>query len=333
MRRLPTALLLLGLIGSSGPAPAAPATTPAAGPVEVIAFGSCSDTDRPQPLWPAILGVAPDAWIWTGDIVYADTDDMARMRALYDEQRQHAGYAELRRSTRVLGIYDDHDYGLNNGGREFPQRIGSQRALLDFLDEPADSPRRRREGAYAVTDLGEPGRLVRIILLDTRYHRDPPGPEGDILGDAQWAWLERQLSDSPAQIHLLVSSIQVIPEEHEYEKWANFPRARKRLLDLLQRTSPSGLVLLSGDRHLAEISRLPLDSAPPIVEVTSSGMTHSYRDFQGEPNRWRVGTVYHSLNFGTLAIDWRTEPVAVGLQIRDVAGAVVRAERLSVPTR
>jgi alkaline phosphatase D len=32
---------------------------------------------------------------------------------------------------------------------------------------------------------------------------------GDMLGDEQWAWLEQELSESQAAVHLIVSTVQV----------------------------------------------------------------------------------------------------------------------------
>lgn len=42
---------------------------------------------------------------------------------------------------QVIGTWDDHDYGLNDAGKEFSEKVTNQMLLLDFLDEPQDSPR------------------------------------------------------------------------------------------------------------------------------------------------------------------------------------------------
>lgn len=43
--------------------------------------------------------------------------------------------------VQIIGTWDDHDYGLNDAGKEFDRKSTNQRLLLDFLDEPLDSPR------------------------------------------------------------------------------------------------------------------------------------------------------------------------------------------------
>ena len=161
-----------------------------------------------------------------------------------------------------------------------------------------------------------------MIVLDTRYHRDEPGPKGDVLGPEQWRWLEQQLTNSPARWHWLVSSIQILPDEHPYESRARFPAARERLLRLLEATRPSGLVLVSGDRHLAEISRMRTRGGFELREITSSGMTHSVPPHWSEANRFREGELYGGLNFG-LARFQADAPLL--LEIRDQAGRVVRS--------
>ncbi len=225
----------------------------------------------------------------------------------------------------MLGIWDDNDYGVSNGGAENANKKESQRLLLDFLDEPPDSPRRQQAGVYAAYTFGPPGRQVKIILLDGRYHREEPSgfwdwirgtPEStaDILGAEQWAWLEQQLATSTADINLIGSGIQVIATEQPYEKWAELPRARARLFDLIAKTKPRNVIFLSGDRHLGEISRCTDPRIPgPLYDITSSGMTHHatnswWHNFDRERNRFRIGHNYVALNFGLLQIDWDASP-------------------------
>lgn len=212
-----------------------------------IAFGSCSKTTLPQPLWKLIINSKPDVWIWLGDIIYADTEDMQAMKEMYELQLKQEDYTELRKNVPIIGVWDDHDYGMNDGHKDYRKRRESQQLLLDFLGEPADSLRRKQEGVYWSYSYGEGDRQVKVILLDTRYHSDPPGEQSDLLGEAQWRWLENELRTSKAQVNILASSIQVISEEHKYEKWANYPASHRRLFSLLAETKPKGLVILSGD--------------------------------------------------------------------------------------
>lgn len=294
-----------------------------AAPLERIAFGSCNNQDLPQPLWETIAAFNPQLWIWLGDNIYGDTEDMSLLAAKWDKQKTNPEYRRL--TCPITGTWDDHDFGVNDGGKGYPMKAASQRLFLKFLDVPPGDPRWNQEGVYSAQTYGPPGEQVAVILLDVRTFRDKPGTDGDILGEAQWAWLEKTLSESRAQIHLIASGSQILPTEHRFEKWADYPKSRARLLSLLEKcTAP---VLLTGDRHHAEISLL--DSPNPVCEVTSSSLTHSTNGNANEPNALRVGTVFTENNFGTITIDWKSRDAL--LAIRDRSGRPVLEKHIALP--
>ncbi len=292
-------------------------------PLRAIAFGSCNRTDLPQPLWEPINATAPDLWIWLGDNIYADSDDMSVHRAKYEAQLRITGYVQLLETTPIIGTWDDHDFGVNNGGRDNPFKARAQSEMLDFLGEPPDSERRGQEGVYTSYTYGDVPHQTKVILLDTRYHRGDPGPESDVLGVEQWAWLEAELTGSDAQLHVIGGGFQFLPVDHQYEKWANFPRARSRLIEVIGRSGAPGVILLSGDRHISEIMRIEEDALRyPLYEITSSGMTHSWANNPGEANRFRVGELYTQLSFGVLEVDWEVGTVSMQLRAQDGSVAV-----------
>ncbi|PSK89532.1 alkaline phosphatase D family protein [Taibaiella chishuiensis] len=326
MRLRVLALFICALInqGCHHRLPAASTAVPA-GEVTTIAFGSCSDQKRAQPLWDDIRQQQPQVWIWLGDNIYGDSENMDTLKAKYDRQKSNTAYQELRRATKIIGVWDDHDYGVNDGGKEYPMKKESQQLMLDFLDVDKKDALRKQEGAYSVHTYGPKGKRVKIILLDGRYFRDPlkkagknniPDPAGDMLGEAQWRWLEQQLSGSDADMHLIGCGIQFLSEEHPYEKWANFPTARKRLLDLFSRTKPKGLLLMSGDRHMAEVSGIDLPGLDyKLYDITSSGLTHVSKPHE-EPNRYRSGPMVTELNYGLIRINWQHQPLSATVQIK-----------------
>lgn len=285
--------------------------------VQSIAFGSCNKHDLSQQLWNPINTDKPDVWIWLGDIVYGDTHDMDLLQEKYKLQNEVPEYQKLKANSTVIGIWDDHDYGINDGGKYYSKKEASQQLLLDFLDEPKESPRRNQEGAYSSHSFGTGDNSVKIILLDARYHRDTlkkengkyiPNMEGTVLGEAQWQWLENELKTSNARITIIASGIQVIPTEHPFEKWENFPQERERLLNLIASSKAKNPILLSGDRHIAEISLLKDFRFPyGLYEITSSGMTHTWSNYREEYNPYRVGNLIASLHYGNLNFDWENE--------------------------
>ncbi|MGJ3241772.1 MAG: alkaline phosphatase D family protein [Opitutales bacterium] len=310
-----------------------------------IAFGSCARENRPQPIWDTLVAAEPDVWIWAGDNAYLDTEDPAVMRAKYARLAAKPGYQRLQATgIPILATWDDHDYGVNDGDAGYPMKATSQQIFLDFFGVAADSARREREGVYHAETFGPEGQRVQVILLDTRYHRSAltflPGsevagsklyqpnkdPGATVLGDDQWAWLEEQLSQ-PADLRLIVSSIQVIPVQHRFEKWANFPLERQRLFDLIRKTRAEGVLFLSGDRHHAELSRINLTGLYTLYDLTSSGLTESRPPIPGETVRYeenifRVGSSNRlKLNhFGQVLVDWEQADPQIRLRIVGIDG-------------
>ena len=281
----------------------------------VVAFGSCNMSQEPNLFWDDIVAQQPDVWIWGGDIVYADTDDVERLKAIYAMQDAVAGYAELKKEVPVIGTWDDHDFGVNDGGADFAIKAESQQVFLDFMDVPADSERRNQEGVYASHEYVLPSGKVKIIVLDTRYFRSDLIKSDDaqrryeptmdstatILGAKQWQWLENELNQSEADFNLIMSSIQVLSGEHGFETWGNFPLEVKKLESLIAQSGAKGVVLLSGDRHISEFSKTDIAGLSyPLIDFTSSGLTHSYSSFSGEPNQHRVGEVVSDKSYGVI---------------------------------
>ena len=286
-----------------------------------IAFGSCNNAYAPNELWDDVLLVQPEAWIWGGDIVYADSDDFETIEKHYHRQLENREYKRLTESMKILGTWDDHDYGMNDGGVAFSAKTKSQEAFLNFLKVGQSDSRRDQEGVYYSEQIQTEGHIVEVILLDTRYFRsdltqgtagrryDPNYDEtATMLGDAQWNWLSHQLTTSTADLIFLVSSIQVLSAEHGYEKWQNLPHERERLISLLNQVDQPVMVL-SGDRHISEWSVLKTEDKE-IIDFTSSGLTHSYENFSGESNTLREGKVISVPSYGLLDIDWKNRVVS-----------------------
>jgi hypothetical protein len=142
--------------------------------LERLAFGSCSMPMSPQRLWSPVREKSPQMWLWAGDSVYVTGDNPPNLRLAFQVQLQQPGYdALLSEDIIVDGVYDDHDYGGNDAGKTTVWKFDSQQLFLDFIGVPVDSPRRTRQGVYTSYLFGaNPREMVRVILLDTRFHRD-----------------------------------------------------------------------------------------------------------------------------------------------------------------
>ncbi|XP_052201261.1 uncharacterized protein LOC127807450 isoform X2 [Diospyros lotus] len=347
-----------------------------------IAFGSCANQSAPQPIWNAILDFDPQVFIWLGDNIYGDIrrpfklfgqertigpwknaprfipSSGKEMQARYDKAKSNHGYIRLRETAKVIGTWDDHDYGLNDAGKEFSGKITNQRLMLDFLDEPQDSPRRKQAGVYTSYMFGPAGRKVKVILLDTRYHRDPLFSDGTILGNLQWTWLEKELKGPASAITIIGSSIQVISNLSattgplfDMESWGRFPKERTRLFKLIADSKRDGVFFISGDVHFGEITRYDCASGYPLYDITSSGLTQAVEKALPPPLHFIVRFLawltpstmrvldrncrYRSCtsgqpNFGVIEINWDTTPVNLKFEVRDVNGLPVTSVNSSL---
>ena len=297
-----------------------------------IAFGSCANQVLPNNIWPSIVNENADVWIWTGDIIYMDSDNLDFTKKAYDIQKSNPDYVRLLKTSEIIGIWDDHDYGLNDGGKEWEVKDAKKELMLEFLDEPDNSPRHNHKGVYTSYDYKVDNAVtVKVILLDGRYFRDTlsyspirgrryePNPygQGTILGEVQWAWLEEELNNSDAQLNIIVSGIQVLSEEHGFESWGgNFLHERDKLFELLKSSNAQNVMFISGDRHIAENSKTEIEGLNyPIYDVTSSGLTHSYEGAD-EPNKYRVSQLIDQKNYGVLNIKSIDNKLSVDVSIK-----------------
>jgi alkaline phosphatase D len=332
----------------------APAFVPAAvqekqaAVIQRIGFGSCVHQDKPQPIWESIVAAKPELFLMCGDNVYSDVarkENFDKLQRCYDKLAAQPGFQKLKKMCPLLATWDDHDYGTDDSGGDYPLKKESQQVHLDFFGVPKDSPRRAQEGVYNAATFGPPDKRIQVIMLDTRYFRSPlkytarkgasyvpnNDPQVTFLGEAQWKWLEGQLLE-PAKLRLIVSSIQLVAEDHPFEKWMNMPLERERFFKLLKDTKAQGVIILSGDRHLAELSTMDAGIGYPLFDLTSSGLTQGFTKGWRMPevNKHRVATMTHGNNFGMVIVDWSRADPQVSLQIHDEAGDVTIKEKLSL---
>lgn len=326
--------LLLALFSCSG----VPEDSPV---IRRVAFGSCLKIEHStEELWHSILSSRPNLFIFAGDNVYADSKEARTLYSYYDKLEQDAGFQRLRKMVPLLAIYDDHDYGISDGGKENPLKAVAAKACLDFFEVPLSDPRRSHEGVYGTYTYGPKGKRLQVILLDTRYFRDSlvksqaPGkryapnlvPGATMLGEEQWQWLDKTLKE-PADIRIIVSSIQVVPDKRGMESWGNFPLERKKLFDMIVNNKANGVIFVSGDAHFSEVSRYD-SAAYPFYDITSSAMGHHHNTKDGKPtkysaypNEYRVsGSDYTAANFGLIKVDWRGEETELEFELKSTSG-------------
>jgi alkaline phosphatase D len=314
--------------------------------ISKIAFGSCANQNEPQPLLEVVAEAKPDLFIYLGDNIYGDTRDMKVMREKYEVLAARPEFQRLKQSTNIIATWDDHDFGQDDAGRDYPRKEESKKIFLDFFDEPEKSPRRQHAGVYTAYEYGPPDQRVQIILLDLRTFRSPlkragkrpdtpfAGPyipdtseDAVLMGEAQWRWLEVQLK-RPAKIRLIASSIQFAAEFHGWEAWANFPNERMRFINLIKETRADGVILLSGDMHYGELSVITSNVPYPLYDFTSSGINRVWE--HPMQNIHRIGKTEYRPHIAWIEIDWGSDPtIQLRLETLEGNSPVKRSIRLS----
>ena len=79
------------------------------------------------------------------------------MRTKYAKLAAMPGFQKLREACPILATWDDHDFGANDAGSDYPKKDESQKIFLDFFGDPPDSPRRKRPGVYDAARLRPAG--------------------------------------------------------------------------------------------------------------------------------------------------------------------------------
>ena len=318
-----------------------------------IAFGSCADEEKPQPIWSTIIQYKPQLFLFLGDNVYGDKIAGRRVKkslleksllnAYQKAEKNQPEFNQFRQVTPHMVIWDDHDYGLNDAGKELSFKEKSKSAFLDFWKVDITDIRRGRDGIYYSKTYGPHGKKIQIIMLDTRTFRSglrlsdsrlpgqgPYRPNEDIsttiLGKKQWKWLKQVLKEK-ADIRFIVSSVQIIANQHKWEKWGNFPHEKQKLYSLLIQNQLKNVFFISGDRHFGAIYQEKINDVVTPFEVTASSFTNP---FTGKeiPDSSRIGRIYGKINFGSIEIDWKSKNLI--LSIRNLAGIPVISKTIQL---
>lgn len=331
--------------------PVAPAGKPLPAETSVltrILVASCADEEKANPALLRMSREQADLMLMIGDNVYGDRDgeayvsndiELLELRNAFGDLAASSEFQAARAAHPMMVAWDDHDYGANDAGREFPFRRFAERIHERFWGLDQENDVGNWDGTYYARSFGPAGQRVQIIMLDTRFFRSAltptneygaPGKERyipasgetqDMLGNEQWTWLQNQLAQ-PADIRLVVSSIQVLPTVHGWEAWSTLPAERQRLFNMIKQSQANGVVFISGDRHTSFLYRDNAVLDHPALELTASSLNVSFATESAERDARQIGPGFAPENFGDVAIDWTRRRLS--LKMRDKNGLLVQ---------
>lgn len=211
--------------------------------------------------------------------------------AFVDFIREPQDSPMAQRAASGKGVYGVKlfDFGREEGDHVVPE---SQACIdPDYISSSSSS----REASTCTPEYSN--MTVAVFVLDVRTNKDPwkkgidaysTDYEGDYLGEEQWAWFEAAVANSNAAVNVIVNGLQVhsniFPNPNIAENWQAFPYSQRRLWNaILARSTFQAPLLISGDVHMTQLHRKDCrprsahNAAPrPLVELTTSGMTHSW---------------------------------------------------------
>ena len=259
-----------------------------------IAVLACLREKREAPALLHYLNAKPDLCLWIGDNVYGDTYDkgIEALQACYDTLSSKPGFAELRGSIPYMVGWDDHDFGKNDGGSDYPLKQQSKQVFRSFWKLENRIPE-DRDGIYDAQIFNYGKHTLQVIILDVRYNRDKIGSNGAVLGENQWIWLEKELN-KPSDLRIIVSGFQLLLDKKSgSETWDQFPNERQRLFDLIKLKALKGVVFLTGDQHYAEVCRARNTLGYDAIELQFAGINQTE---EPEFNSFRVSKVATALH-------------------------------------
>lgn len=296
-----------------------------------FAFASCASTGSNHRVFDAIRELTPDLFIHMGDFHYMNIsrNDVAAYRGAYDRVLASARQGLLYRSTPIVYIFDDHDFGANDADGTSASRPAAMRAYRERVPSYPlqDGDESTLQQAF---DIGR----VRVIVTDTRTARASLRSRRPrtMLGAQQLEWLEQQLTDAKdAPLVVWVNTVPWITKSREstVNGWAQFSEERQRLADHVESLGlTSRVVMLSGDGHMAAID----DGTNSSYASSRTKDTRGFVVAHAAPlDRWtRIkggpyshGVSRHNHQFGVLDVADSGTALDVTVSARNAAGAVI----------
>jgi alkaline phosphatase D len=302
-----------------------------------FALGSCTyineeALDRPgkgygsnYSIFEAINSKNPDIMLWMGDNIYlreADWDTKTGIYHRYSHSRSIKELQPLLAKTQNFAIWDDHDFGPNDGDRSFYNKYMTQQAFKDFwANKSYGLDANQKEGTCSTFSWSD----AEFFLLDNRFFKSPndrKSGEKTILGKQQLEWLIDALASSKAAFKIIAIGGQVLNSSARFENYECYKEEKNYLLEQIKSNEIRGVVFLSGDRHFTELSKISVSATQQIYDWTVSPLTSNIAtSYKEDTNVNRVeGSLFVENCFGTISFSGIKETRQMKLTLFDSNG-------------
>ncbi|XDD50172.1 alkaline phosphatase [Leptospira sp. WS92.C1] len=306
-----------------------------------FALGSCAyvnETEFDVPgkpyggeyfIYNSILSKKPDFMLWLGDNIYLRETDWDSRTGFFHRYKHQRGIPELGplfASVHQYAIWDDHDFGPNDGDFSFWMKDTAE----EMFKLHWGNSNYAKEGIYGSFTWGD----AQFFLLDNRSFRTANsnqsiGPR-QILGEKQFQWFVNSLAFSKATFKFVAIGGQFLNPNSVFENYATYPEEKNKILSAIRILKTKNVIFLTGDRHHTELNLLKEEGLEPIYDFTVSPLTSGYYSPVTEKNSLRVeGTLVDQRNFGLVTVSGKKGERKLLLQIFDTSGKEIWKKELT----
>ena len=221
-----------------------------------------------NPVFTTVKNNNPLFYMCTGDFFYSDSKrdpsgfdprdyegvDEFRgwyARALNATEFNATTSASLYRALPIVYIWDDHDFGANNGagtsGIGAIRKPFSHQAYREYVPHYPLSG----EEMHPIYQAFTVGR-IRFILSEVRTESDVPSVANTRIGSAQKRWLKEELLKANGTYPIIVW-LTTVPWNGEpdsgSDRWQSYSDERAELANFIKDNHIRGFCALSGDMH------------------------------------------------------------------------------------
>lgn len=246
-----------------------------------IAVASCANyrkLDLQEAMYNQVQQQSPDMIFFIGDIVYSNSrvssvigtpEDPSTALERYVQTWNTVNMYQLEPLIPTIAVWDDHDYGTNNGGANHPYKAVMKEMFRSFYPLPDQHSR---------LSLG-PGTAFRLrafgmdsYFMDGRSFFEKKKTQ---WGDAQEAWFAQDFNSSQLPVWLL-NGIQFFRYFFTVESLQKSAEPSLLKLQTMLRNKKKPVALFSGDVHCSQVQEIPESFFGfKTYEITSSGIHSS----------------------------------------------------------
>ncbi|HEY6063757.1 MAG TPA: alkaline phosphatase D family protein [Chitinophagaceae bacterium] len=244
--------------------------------------------------------------LWTGDAWYTREVDYYSEWGLWYRASHDRAMPVLQnfwKSMPQMAIWDDHDYGPNDIGKNYILKETSREIWKKYWCNPSYGE--NGQGTYTLTSWGD----ADLFMTDDRWWRSAdkmkdsvdgfPNYEKQMLGEQQMEWLKNSLLYSTATFKIIVVGSQVLNPLSPFERFGSFPVEYDELMNFIKDYKINGVLFLTGDRHHSEIIKLERPGTYSLYDITVSPLTSGTHTFAGpeKNNPYRVLGIDEKQNY------------------------------------